>query len=116
MDGWDLADAFADMGPEVVVLKLGAAGQILFDCKRKMRWGIPAYPARVRDVTGAGDAYCGGFLVGLVQTGDPLEAALHGAVSASLVVEGSGALYALDSTSGLAQARLEALRSAVKQA
>jgi sugar/nucleoside kinase (ribokinase family) len=115
-DNWDLADAFADMGPEVVVLKLGAAGQNLFDRKRKMRWRIPAYPARVRDVTGAGDAYCGGFLVGLVRTGDALEAALYGAVSASLVVEGSGALYALETTPGLAQARLEALRSAVKQA
>ncbi len=116
MDGWDLADAFAEMGPEMVVLKLGAAGQILFDRVSNVRWRIPAYPARVRDVTGAGDAFCGGFLVGLIRTGDPKEAALHGAVSASLVVEGSGALYAIDTAPGLAQARLEALRSAVKQA
>jgi ribokinase len=75
---------------------------------------VPAYPAKVRDVTGAGDAYCGGFLTGLAETEDPVEAALRGAVSASLVVEGVGALYALDSAAGLAQARLDSLRSSIR--
>ncbi len=116
IDYWDQADAFASMGPKVVVLKLGAAGQILYDRENNMRWRIPAYPAKVRDVTGAGDAYCGGFLVGLANTGDAIEAALYGTISASLVIEGSGALFALQAAPGLAQARLEALRSAVKPA
>jgi hypothetical protein len=53
-------------------------------------------------------------LVGLVQTGDPVEAALRGTVSASLVIEGVGALYALASTPGLSVARLEALRGLVR--
>jgi ribokinase len=75
---------------------------------------VPAYPAKVRDVTGAGDAYCGGFLAGLVQTHAPLEAALRGTVSASLVIEGVGAMYALDSTPGLAEARLQSLRDLVR--
>jgi sugar/nucleoside kinase (ribokinase family) len=111
---WDLVEAFASMGPRIVVLKLGAVGQILFDRENNLRWRIPAYPSIVRDVTGAGDAYCGGFLVGLVKTGDAMEAALYGTISASLVIEGSGALFALQAAPGLAQARLEALRSAVK--
>jgi ribokinase len=67
-------------------------------------------------VTGAGDAYCGGFLVGLHQTGDPLEAALMGSVSASLVIEGTGALYALEALPDLAQARLHAMRQSVGRA
>jgi sugar/nucleoside kinase (ribokinase family) len=66
-------------------------------------------------VTGVGNAYCGGFLVGLAQTHDPVEAAVRGAVSASIVVEGKGALYALDSTPRLAEARALALRDLVRQ-
>lgn len=113
-DLWQAAEAFAAWGAKLVVIKLGARGQLLFDPAGRRRWHVPAYPAKVRDVTGAGDAYCGGFLVGLAESDDPVEAALRGAVSASLVLEGSGALYALGSTPGLARARLEALRGSVR--
>lgn len=115
-DLWQAAEAFAAMGARLVVLKLGARGQYVYEAASRCKWHVPAYPAKVRDVTGAGDAYCGGFLVGLAQTDDPVEAALRGSVSASLVVEGSGALYALDSAPGLAQARLESLRGQVRVA
>lgn len=114
-DIWRMADQFADMGCRYVVIKLGAKGQALLDATHEKRWEIPAYPAKVRDVTGAGDSFCGGFLVGLVQTGDPLEATLWGNISASLTVEGTGALYALDRTPGLAHARLKSLRTTVKR-
>ena len=86
----------------------------MYDAAARRRWHVPAYPSRVVDVTGAGDAYCGGFLVGLTETGDPLEAALRGSVSASLTVEGTGALHALGGTQAQLQARLAELRSAVK--
>jgi sugar/nucleoside kinase (ribokinase family) len=52
---------------------------------------VPAVSPRCVDPTGAGDAFCGGFLTGLIETGDPVEAALRGAVSASFAVEGCGA-------------------------
>ena len=65
--------------------------------------------------TGAGDAFCGGFLAGYRKTYEPLEAALYGNVSASLNVEGSGAFYPLDVLPGLAQARLEVLRAMVHE-
>jgi sugar/nucleoside kinase (ribokinase family) len=110
---WEMAEAFVSMGCGLVVIKRGANGQAVFDGSSGRRWNVPAYPARVADVTGAGDAYCGGFLVGLDQTGDPLEAALRGCVSASLVIEGTGALYALEALPGLAQARLHAMRKDV---
>ena len=114
-DLWEAAAAFGAMGAKIVVIKLGARGQYLYLSATGHKWRIPAYPAAVRDVTGAGDAYCGGFLVGLSQTGDPVEAALRGAISASIVIEGVGALYALDATPGLAEARLTSLREAVKR-
>ncbi|TET96634.1 MAG: carbohydrate kinase family protein [Anaerolineales bacterium] len=114
-DTWEIAEAFSEMGPRFVVIKRGKRGQALWDRDSKRRWLIPAYPSKIRDVTGAGDAFCGGFLVGLNETQDPVEASLRGSVSSSLVVEGSGALYALGAAPGLAQARLSALRSGLRE-
>src|SRR5207253_11419789 len=102
------------LGAGCVVLKLGAQGQFVYQPASGRKWHVSAYPARVVDVTGAGDAYCGGFLVGLHQTGDPLEAALRGCVTASLVVEGPGALYALDQPRQMLADRLAELRPAVQ--
>jgi ribokinase len=64
---------------------------------------------------GAGDAFCGGFLAGYRRTYEPLMAVLYGNISASLVVEGHPALYALDVLPGLPQARLEALRQSARK-
>ncbi|HEX6387061.1 MAG TPA: carbohydrate kinase family protein [Anaerolineae bacterium] len=98
----DLAAAVETLcqwGAPLVVIKNGANGVLVQvgaggDCIH-----LPAYhrvgDPRVVDVTGAGDAFCGGFMVGLAQKGDPLQAARMGLVSASLVIEGYGALYAL---------------------
>ena len=88
----------------------GERGQILYDASSKARWEIPAYPARLANLTGAGDAFCGGFLAGYRRTFDPLMAVLHGSIAASITIEGSGPFFALDVLPGLAQARLEALR------
>ncbi len=51
---------------------------------------VPAVPTNVIDPTGAGNAYCGGFLAGYVQTSDVLTAARYGAVAASFLVEQAG--------------------------
>lgn len=114
-DGWTMAKSFGAMGCRFVIIKQGARGQLLWDHAAGARWQIPAYPAAVRDVTGAGDAFCGGFLIGLARSGDPVKACLLGAVAASLVIEGSGALYALQATPGLAEARLDKLRTLVRR-
>lgn len=116
LDVVEIAAAFGDMGSRFVVLKQGARGQIVWEQDAQRCWHVPAYAAtRLKDTTGTGDAFCGGFLVGLDQTGDVVEATLRGTVSASLTAEGSGATYALDVTPGLAEARLDALRPAVKR-
>jgi sugar/nucleoside kinase (ribokinase family) len=114
-DLWEMAEALGSYGCELVLIKRGGQGQWLYDAMGKHRWELPAYDSRIADPTGAGDAFCGGFLAGYRNSYDPLEAALHGNVSASLAVEGSGAFYPLDVTPGLAQARLEALRDMVRQ-
>jgi cytidine kinase len=114
-DIWQMAEAVSLYGCEYVVIKCGVRGQLLYDSNTKRRWEIPAYPARVADPTGAGHAFCGGFLAGYCRNYDPLEGALYGNVSASLKVEGNGAFYALDVLPGLAEARLNALKDMVRE-
>jgi len=114
-DLWEMAEALAAYGCEVIVIKRGEGGQWLYEAAARRRWEIPAYPARLVDPNGAGDAFCGGFLAGYRRTYEPLQAALHGNISASLVVEGNGPFFALDSLPGLAEARLEALRQSVRK-
>jgi ribokinase len=114
-DLWEMAEEIASFGCELIVIKCGSQGQLLYDGMGKHRWEIPAYPARVADPTGAGDSYCGGFLAGYRVNYDPLEAAMHGNVSASLNIEGSGPFYALDVVPGLARARLASLRDIIRE-
>ncbi|MGZ6347424.1 MAG: carbohydrate kinase family protein, partial [Anaerolineales bacterium] len=109
------AEALGDYGCEFIVVKRGARGQMLYDSVSKKKWEIPAYPARVVDVTGAGDSFCGGFLAGYQKSYDPLRAVLYGSVSASLTIEGTGALHVLETLPGLAQARLDSLDGLVRQ-
>jgi ribokinase len=115
-------------GARWVVVKNGAEGVMLVNgphaprlrgdrhfagasCSQTITQFPPYHPAndpRVIDVTGAGDSFCGGFMVGLAQTGNPAEAVCYGLVSASLVIEGCGALYAL-SRQAEAEARRQEL-------
>ena len=115
-DLWEMLEALASYGCELLVVKRGEGGQWLYDAGARTRWEIPAYPARLVDPSGAGDAFCGGFLAGYRKTYDPLEAALYGNISASLVIEGVGPFYALDALPGLAEARLASLRQSVRKA
>jgi cytidine kinase len=114
-DLWQMAEALGDFGCEFIVVKRGAHGQMLYDGAAKKRWEIPAYSARPVDLTGAGDSFCGGFSAGYLKTFDPLQAVLHGCVSASLAIEGCGIFHAMESLPGLAQARLDSLSGLVRQ-
>jgi sugar/nucleoside kinase (ribokinase family) len=115
-DLWEMAEAIGSWGCEIIVIKRRGRGQFVYNHGNRSRWMIPAYPARVIDPTGAGDAFCGGFLAGFRSTYEPVDAALHGNISASLVIEGGGPFYALDALPGLAQARLEGLRGMARKA
>jgi sugar/nucleoside kinase (ribokinase family) len=75
-----------------LAVKLGAAGSIVCDAQTGALVKVPAFSAKVVDTTGAGDAYCGGFLAGLAAGRPVAECAAMGTVSASYVVEAYGAL------------------------
>ncbi len=116
-DEVDLGEAaltLTSWGAQWVVVKNGAEGVLLVNGRSRTVTHFPAYhPAndpRISDITGAGDSFCGGFMVGLAKTGDAAQAVQYGLVSASLVIEGYGALYAL-SRKDEAQARLALLKN-----
>lgn len=97
-------------GAHTVVIKMGANGSFVYEKSGKIT-RVPVFPTKVIDPTGAGDAYCGGFLAGLNETGDPIQAALYGTVSASYAIEAFGATYMLGISRQDAVRRLEKLRS-----
>ena len=79
------------MGPKVVVIKLGPFGARLFFEDKQFNVGV--YPETlVKDTTGAGDAFAGGFM-GFMQRASDLNfenlcrAMLYGSATASFAVE-----------------------------
>ena len=91
---FNAADEILKMGPENVVIKKGEHGAMLFN--KSEFFTIPAYPVKkVKDPTGAGDTFAGGFAGFLSQNNDlgfeTLKlAVVHGTVMASFCVEGFG--------------------------
>jgi sugar/nucleoside kinase (ribokinase family) len=75
-----------DMGPDLVIIKKGESGSITCSAAGD-KFILPAYPASdVRDPTGAGDSFAGGFMGYLVQSGHTDFAAIKTAVAYGTVV------------------------------
>ena len=78
-----------------VVIRSGKRGAVVATHNNTTEW-VSAYwkendSDKVRDVTGAGNAFCGGLCIGWVASnGDAVMAARYGAVSASYIVEQVG--------------------------
>lgn len=91
----ELVRRMLDDGARIASLRLGEEGSLV---GQRSDTGdvilhIPAIPVpEIVDVTGAGNCYCGAFLVGWVRTGDLRQAAAYGAVAASFTVEQIGVL------------------------
>jgi len=99
--GTGLASGLAGLraaGVPVALVKLAAAGAMVASSVYPAGISVPALAVDLVDPTGAGDAFCGGFLAGLVATGDPLCAALCGTASASIAVESFGPMRLLSAT------------------
>ncbi len=79
------------LGPRIAVIKRGAAGSLVYNRESRKVLEIPPFPGPVVDTTGAGDAYCGGFLARHLQNPrDLARAARAGAISASFAIAGFG--------------------------
>ena len=91
----DALGRLADLCPGAVAVKLGPRGALVWDRSVAGPVAVPPEPVDALDPTGAGDSFCGGFLAGLVETGDPVMAARYGAISAARIVTRFGADGAL---------------------
>jgi sugar/nucleoside kinase (ribokinase family) len=110
------ARAVMEMGPEVVVAKQGEYGAALFT--RKSFFALPGFPLEdVRDPTGAGDSFAGGFLgyldgeAGTVDESKLRRAMAYGTVMASFNVERFGTERVAELGRDEIESRLEALRA-----
>ncbi|MBM3137977.1 MAG: hypothetical protein FJZ98_07295 [Chloroflexi bacterium] len=108
-----LLRSYLDWGAPRVVIRMGADGSLYGDQTGTVL-RIPCVPVeRIVDVTGAGNAYCGGFIVGWDQTGDPLEAACRAAVSASFALGQFGAVFTLEGVNARARQRLSIMHASL---
>jgi sugar/nucleoside kinase (ribokinase family) len=92
-DRHDVIRFFLERGVGHTVFKMGAEGS-------SIAWlgadgeieeiRVPAFAATVVDSTGCGDAYCAGFIVGLLRGWDLVECARFGTAAAALVITGLG--------------------------
>ncbi len=96
-----------DLGPKIAIVKKGEHGSFLFS--PFFQFALPAYPTtEVRDPTGAGDSFAGGFMGFLsgrdrVSLGNLKRAMAYGTVAASMTVESFG----VDRLAGVAFPELE---------
>jgi sugar/nucleoside kinase (ribokinase family) len=102
-----IAAHLLNSGIRLLALRMGAEGSLIATQSGE-RLRVPAVPVdRVIDVTGAGNAFCGGWITGMVETGDLAAAARRAAVSAGLAIRQYGALYALEGLAERAAAMYE---------
>lgn len=101
------ARTFAELGPEIVVVKLGADGSLVYDRRNHREIRVPALATEVVDTTGAGDSFCGAFMAALLQENCDLEtAARAGSVAASFTVSDYGVDPLFAATAAQAKRRL----------
>lgn len=83
----------ADLGPKVVIITNGEEGSYGFDGEKFYHLGV--FPARLLEMTGAGDAYATACLAGFLYGKILPEAMRWGAANAASVVEQIGSLAGL---------------------
>jgi ribokinase len=83
------AKTFTQLGAEIVAVKLGKKGCYITDGKESHL--VEAYKVEAMDTTGAGDAFCAGFLYGLIKGKDLYECGRLGNFVASRCITKIGA-------------------------
>jgi ribokinase len=84
------AESLLSRGAKNVLLKIGTRGAIVAQ-QNGVREIVPAFPVKAVDTTAAGDAFNGGFAVGLMKGMDAIESARFAAAVAAISVTRPGA-------------------------
>lgn len=99
----EICNRFLSFGLDMVVLTLGERGAIVATSDGQQL--IDAFPANLRDATGAGDTFDGAFLAEYSRSKDALGAARFACAASSLSVEHAGAVASIPRQDAI-QARL----------
>lgn len=102
-----LLNTIMTAGAKIALLRMGAKGSLAAVQGDPNALYLPAVPVDVVNPIGAGNAFCGGFLVGYSGGNDLGTSAAMAAVSASFMVEQTGLPDINEATHQLAQERLE---------
>ncbi len=103
----DLLNRFLEYGVKKVIIREGANGSTFADSQGNY-FRVPAVIVdKIVDQTGAGNAYCGGLVVGIVISDNIQDALCRAAVSASFPLEQFGALFALEGIKQRAEERFK---------
>jgi sugar/nucleoside kinase (ribokinase family) len=89
----DVCRFFLDHGVRHTIFKMGADGSSIAwrgENGEIEEIRVPAFASPVVDSTGCGDAYCAGFIVGLLRGWDLVQSARFGTAAAGLVIRGLG--------------------------
>jgi ribokinase len=92
----EMARAILRKGSRGVILKMGELG-VFLATQNGPGSLVPAFPIRAIDTTAAGDAFNGGFAVGLMLGKSPLESAIFAAAVAGISVTRRGAQSSMPS-------------------
>src|ERR1700687_2087701 len=112
---FEAARSILDLGPQVVLMKKGEHGAVAVS--REGVFVAAAYPLdSVKDPTGAGDSFAGGFMGHIAETGDVSWAGIRramvfGSVIASFAVETFGVAGLLQMQRDAIEDRFETLRN-----
>jgi len=89
----DAAKEILKMGPKIVAIKLGAEGCLVMTEDETIK--VPGFSVPVVDTTGAGDAFDGAFLTGILEGFSLEKAAEFANATAALKTRGRGAVAPL---------------------
>jgi sugar/nucleoside kinase (ribokinase family) len=92
----ELCERLASAGAKIVCVRRGEKGAVVHDSETRETYSVPTYlqghdASRIVDVTGCGNAFCGGFIAALVNEESAKRAACWGSAAASVVAEHVGA-------------------------
>lgn len=94
---------FLDKGAGACAISLGGEGSFIMT-REGRHFSVPAFDVAVRDTTGCGDSYSGGFIAGLARGWDLPECAKLATATAAIVATGLGSAANLVSFDDTVQA------------
>jgi sugar/nucleoside kinase (ribokinase family) len=102
---------FISQGIKAVALRMGADGSLVANSEGFLAAVGAVTTGPIVDVTGAGNAYCGGLIIGMAESGDLVLAGRMGSVAAAFSLGQFGALYKLEGVNQKARSLLPLCKS-----